>query len=79
VAPGYFDTGRVRRRIDDIVEREHVPRQSGGLQVAGDVPLGRIGTAGELAELVTFLVSRRAGFLTGATIQIDGGSGHSLF
>jgi len=79
VAPGYFDTGRVRRRIDDIVEREHVPRQSAALQVAGDVPLGRIGTAGELAELVTFLVSRRAGFLTGATIQIDGGSSHSLF
>ena len=79
VAPGYFETGRVRRRIDDIVEREHVPRQSAALQVAGDVPLGRIGTAGELAELVTFLVSRRAGFLTGATIQIDGGSGHSLF
>ena len=79
VAPGYFDTGRVRRRIDGIVEREHVPRQSAALQVAGDVPLGRIGTAGELAELVTFLVSRRAGFLTGATIQIDGGSSHSLF
>lgn len=78
VAPGYFDTGRVRRRIDEIVERERVPRESAARQVAGEIPLGRIGAADELAELVTFLVSRRAAYLTGATIQIDGGSSRGL-
>lgn len=79
VAPGYFDTGRVRQRIDEIVERERLPRGSAALQVAGEVPLGRIGTADELAELVTFLASRRAAYLTGATIVIDGGSSHGVF
>lgn len=78
VAPGYFDTGRVRRRIDDIVERDRVPRVQAAVQVAGDIPLGRIGRAEELAELVVFLVSRRAAYLTGATIQIDGGGTRSL-
>jgi 3-oxoacyl-[acyl-carrier protein] reductase len=79
VAPGYFDTGRVRRRIDEIVQREGLPRESAALQVAGEIPMGRIGSADELAELVTFLVSRRAAYLTGATVQIDGGDSRGLF
>ena len=79
VAPGYFDTGRVRRRVDEIVERDGLPRDSAALRVAGDVPLKRIGAAGELAELVAFLAGRRSEYLTGATIVIDGGSSRSIF
>jgi 3-oxoacyl-[acyl-carrier protein] reductase len=79
VAPGYFDTGRVRRRIDEAAERDGVPRDMAVRTVAGEVPAGRIGTADELAELVVFLASRRAAFLTGATVQIDGGSSRGLF
>jgi NAD(P)-dependent dehydrogenase (short-subunit alcohol dehydrogenase family) len=37
------------------------------------VPLGRIGTAMELAELVCFLLSDRAGHITAQTIAADGG------
>jgi len=79
VAPGYFDTGRVRRRIDEIARREGVAREAAALTVAGDVPVGRIGVADELAEVVVFLAGRRAAFLTGSTIQIDGGSARGLF
>jgi len=79
VAPGYFDTGRVQRRVNEIVEREGLPRDSAALRVAGDVPLKRIGAAGELAELVAFLAGRRSEYLTGATIVIDGGSSRSIF
>ena len=77
VAPGYFDTGRVRKRIDEMA-REGTPREEAARQIAGDTPMGRIGQAEELAELVAFLASRRSGFLTGATIQIDGGSSRAL-
>ncbi len=37
------------------------------------IPLGRFGTPGEIADLVCFLASERAGFITGALIDIDGG------
>jgi NAD(P)-dependent dehydrogenase (short-subunit alcohol dehydrogenase family) len=36
-------------------------------------PLGRAGKAEEIAELITFLASDRAGWITGETISIDGG------
>jgi NAD(P)-dependent dehydrogenase (short-subunit alcohol dehydrogenase family) len=42
-------------------------------RLAGDVPLGRIGTAEELAELVCFLLSDRASHITAQTIAVDGG------
>jgi 3-oxoacyl-[acyl-carrier protein] reductase len=40
---------------------------------ARDVPVGRIGTPEEFADVVVFLASERASYVTGATIQVDGG------
>jgi NAD(P)-dependent dehydrogenase (short-subunit alcohol dehydrogenase family) len=42
-------------------------------RLATNVPQGRIGTADELAELVCFLLSDRAGHITAQTIAVDGG------
>ena len=39
----------------------------------GTHPLGRVGEAGEIAELILFLASERAAWITGATYSIDGG------
>lgn len=79
VNSGYFDTGRVRRRIDEMASKKGISREAAARHIAGDIPMGRIGNAEELAELVAFLVSRRSEFLTGSTIQIDGGKSHGIF
>lgn len=42
------------------------------------VPLGRLGEAHEVADLVAFLVSERAAFITGTAVNIDGGSGNTV-
>jgi NAD(P)-dependent dehydrogenase (short-subunit alcohol dehydrogenase family) len=42
-------------------------------EMSAKVPLGRIGEAEEFADLVAFLVSDRAAYITGTAVNIDGG------
>jgi 3-oxoacyl-[acyl-carrier protein] reductase len=62
VAPGFIDT-------------EMTSVLSGGVKdkALKAVPLGRLGTAGEVADLIAYLAADRAGYITGAVFQIDGG------
>jgi NAD(P)-dependent dehydrogenase (short-subunit alcohol dehydrogenase family) len=46
------------------------PRQAGP---ASNIPLGRLGTPEDIANLVLFLVSEQASYITGEMIDIDGG------
>lgn len=46
--------------------------------VASNIPLGRFGTAEEVADVVAFLASERASLVTGASINVDGGQSRSL-
>ena len=45
--------------------------------VRREMPLGRFGTAGEVASVVAFLCSRQASLITGANVAVDGGQGRS--
>ncbi|MEU9574421.1 3-oxoacyl-[acyl-carrier-protein] reductase [Streptomyces massasporeus] len=62
VAPGFIDTDMVAE-MNDKARKEAVAA----------IPLRRMGTAEEVADLVAYLVSDRAAYITGAVLQIDGG------
>lgn len=47
-------------------------------QVGETIPLGRIGDTVEAANVILFLASNAASYVTGTTVNIDGGSGHAL-
>lgn len=47
-------------------------------KTAENIPLGRIGRTEEAANVITFLVSEAASYVTGTAVNIDGGSGHAL-
>jgi 3-oxoacyl-[acyl-carrier protein] reductase len=78
-APGYFDTGRVNKRIRALMAEKAMTHERASAEIAGGLPAGRIGSAEELAELVAFVASRKAGFMTGSVITIDGGGTRALF
>ncbi|MGH8004160.1 MAG: 3-oxoacyl-[acyl-carrier-protein] reductase [Limisphaerales bacterium] len=62
VAPGYIRTEMT----------EKLPEQAKEAFLAA-IPLGRAGTAEDVASAVSFLVSEEAGYITGQVLQIDGG------
>ncbi|MCM3808431.1 SDR family NAD(P)-dependent oxidoreductase [Streptomyces malaysiensis] len=64
VAPGSIDTDIMGGRLTD--ERKAV--------LLKDLPVGRIGTVRDVAAVVAFLLSEHAGYLTGVTYDVNGGS-----
>ena len=79
VCPGRIQTERVEE-VDAATARrtgksvEEVRKES-----CRDIPLGRYGRPEEFANAVVFLASECASYITGATLQIDGGYIRSLW
>jgi 3-oxoacyl-[acyl-carrier protein] reductase len=73
VAPGFMATRRVEEMAAERADREGKSTQEVIEEITSHVPLGRLGRAEEVADLVTFLASERASYLTGTSIQVDGG------
>jgi 3-oxoacyl-[acyl-carrier protein] reductase len=73
VCPGRIDTERAQKLNKARAERLKRPVEEINKEMAAEVPLGRYGTAEEAADLIVFLGSERASYISGTTIQIDGG------
>jgi 3-oxoacyl-[acyl-carrier protein] reductase len=62
VAPGFIETDMTRALAEDQVKR-----------LVETVPLGRLGRVEDIAQAVAFLCSPSAGYITGATLHVNGG------
>jgi len=62
IAPGYIDTEMVAAVPPDVLEK-----------IVARIPVGRLGSANEIARGVLFLCSEDGGFITGSTLSINGG------
>jgi len=62
ICPGYIDTEMVQAVPEDVLKK-----------IIGQIPVGRLGKAEEIAGLVAYLASDVAGFMTGAVLTINGG------
>jgi len=63
IAPGYIGTEMVRAVPEDVLKSKILPQ----------IPVGRLGEPEEVARAVVFLASDEAGFITGATLSVNGG------
>jgi len=66
VSPGYVRTAQ-------LLSEEHSLGPQGVEQAAGRVPLGRVGEPEDIADVILFLASRQARYVTGQVIVADGG------
>jgi acetoacetyl-CoA reductase len=62
IAPGYCDTAMVAAVPRDVLQG-----------IVAQIPVGRLGTPEDVARLCTFLADDAAGFITGATFDVNGG------
>lgn len=62
VAPGYIETDMTASMPESVLH-----------SIIGQIPVGRMGQTAEIAEIVSFLASDHAAFITGATIAANGG------
>ena len=79
ILPGYTRTQRVEELARATAEREKISVAEAMMKWESEIPMRRLGEPKEFAALAAFLASERASYITGTSIQVDGGWIKSLF
>jgi len=78
VLPGYTRTQRVDYLARKAMEIEGISYEDAIKKWTAQIPMGRLGEPGEFADMVVFLASENASYITGQSIVVDGGWVRSL-
>lgn len=78
VCPGIIFTDRIKQLATVRDEESGITYDQALENMTANIPLGRIGDPEEFANLVVFLASEKSSYITGTTIQVDGGMVRSL-
>jgi 3-oxoacyl-[acyl-carrier protein] reductase len=73
IAPGLILTDRIKHTLPQDVDPDEAIKEK-----AKSIPLKRIGKPEEFAALVAFLSSAQAAYISGTTIQVDGGASRAI-
>ena len=73
ILPGRIATDRLKELDDINSKKSGIPVEEHQRRVASAIPLGRYGEPAEFARVAAFLLSDAASYLTGTTVQVDGG------
>ncbi|MBI3075536.1 MAG: SDR family oxidoreductase [Deltaproteobacteria bacterium] len=73
ICPGRIFTERIRNLIVERARRQGIPYEEAKAAGQADIPLDRYGDPQDFANVVTFLASDRASYITGTTLLVDGG------
>lgn len=78
IIPGRIDTDRVRHLDELNAAKQGVSVDESKKRSMAAIPMGRYGTGDEFGRVGAFLLSDAAAYMTGATVQVDGGAIHSV-
>jgi NAD(P)-dependent dehydrogenase (short-subunit alcohol dehydrogenase family) len=79
VSPGATATERWTRLVEQQARAQGRSPEEFQAEINRQQPLGRIARPEDVADVVVFLASERAGFLTGIAITIDGGASRGVY
>ena len=78
VAPGRVDTDRIVELAEGLAHREGIDLAEATRRLQDNIPLGRYASPRELGDVVAFLASERASFVSGVNFAVDGGMLNAL-